>query len=862
VTIGRPVRYCAVVAGVAVAAFATVSGGSTAASGSPATGRPQVLTVFAGGSGTPFGYEMRRAFERRLAGQLAGPIGFQSITLGLTGEGGEAYEQALVPVLSQRFPRAAFDLVLVQRVEALSFVLRHRAMLFPDTPIVFMEVYEDELTEVGLPEGVTGVVTVRPLGTVPIALDLLPDTKRFVVVAGASPVDAQQAERLRRNLGAVWPALDVEVLAGRSLDEQVASVAKLPPGSLILFSTYHADASGGLATATEAVEEVSRAANAPAFGFDENFLGFGLVGGELLRLETLAERAADLASRVLKGTPPSSIPPVTETPLLRAFDARQLERWRIDERRLPAGSVVRFRDPTLWTTHKWELGGLVLFLLGQSALIGWLFVERRSRRTAQVSLADAEQRYRTVADFAADWEYWMLADGSVRYMSPSSAAITGHAADDFIGRPELLAEIVADEDRAIWLRHRAEAQGLPGPVSAVFRIRTRDGGTRWIEHVCSRVSGPDGADLGRRASNRDVTERKQAEEALRRALRENEELRDRLEVDNRYLREQLQPEEGIEGIQGESDAMRYVTSRIHQVAPTGSTVLLQGETGVGKSLLAQAIHNLSPRRARPLVTLNCAALPPALIESELFGHEKGAFTGAQALRKGRFEIADGGTLFLDEVAELPLDLQGKLLRAVQDGEFERVGSSVTRKVDVRLIAATNRKLDEEVQAGRFRQDLLYRLNVFPITVPPLRQRPDDIPLLIGQFLRKHCHKLGAPVPQVSKATVKALQARRWPGNIRELENLVERALISSRGARFDIGDEAGFAGPGADGVSMAGAHTLAHLERNHIVATLERLQWRIEGAGGAADVLGINASTLRSRMRKHGIRRPNTAPRP
>jgi PAS domain S-box-containing protein len=442
-------------------------------------------------------------------------------------------------------------------------------------------------------------------------------------------------------------------------------------------------------------------------------------------------------------------------------------------------------------------------------------------------------------------------------VSPSCERVTGYDAAAFLSRPELLDDLVLDEDRDSWRQHRSSVQGRPAPSSLQFRIRTRDGGTRWIEHVCSGVTGPDGSDRGRRASNRDITERKQAEEDLRRALRENEELRDRLEIDISYMREQLHPE-GIEGILGTSDAMRYVTSRVQQVAPTASTVLLLGETGVGKSLLAQAIHDLSPRRARPLVTLNCAALPPALVESELFGHEKGAFTGAQARRLGRFEIADGGTLFLDEVAELPLDLQAKLLRAVQDGTFERVGSSVTLKTDVRLIAATNRKLDDEVRAGRFRQDLLYRLNVFPITVPPLRQRPDDIPALVGHLVQKHCRKLGVAEPPISKATMKALQAREWPGNIRELENVVERALISSRGARFEIGDEpvlAAAAGPD-DRDQSRRAHTLAQLERDHVIATLERLHWRIEGPGGAADVLGINASTLRSRMRKHGIRRP------
>ena len=270
----------------------------------------------------------------------------------------------------------------------------------------------------------------------------------------------------------------------------------------------------------------------------------------------------------------------------------------------------------------------------------------------------------------------------------------------------------------------------------------------------------------------------------------------------------------------------------------------------------------SARRARPLVTLNCAALPATLIESELFGHEKGAFTGAHAQRRGRFEIADASTLFLDEIWELPLDLQGKLLRAIQDGEFERVGGNVTLKTDVRLVAATNRRLDEEVRAGRFRQDLWYRLNVFPITVPPLRQRPEDIPLLVTAFLEKHCRKQGKPILQVSKAVMKALQGREWPGNVRELENVVERAVISNRGPMFELGDDpvATVSLSPTRGGGPDDRRTLAEAERDHVTATLERLYWRIEGDGGAADALGINASTLRSRMRKLGIHRPGPRP--
>jgi transcriptional regulator with GAF, ATPase, and Fis domain len=314
-----------------------------------------------------------------------------------------------------------------------------------------------------------------------------------------------------------------------------------------------------------------------------------------------------------------------------------------------------------------------------------------------------------------------------------------------------------------------------------------------------------------------------------------------------------------------------VLSRVRQVAPTSTTVLLQGETGVGKELVAHAIHNLSPRQARPLVKLNCAALPPSLVESELFGHEKGAFTGALALRKGRFEIADGSTLFLDEIGELPLELQAKLLRVIQDGELERVGGTTTLKTDVRLVAATNRRLDEEVKAGRFREDLWYRLNVFPITVPPLRQRREDIPQLVQHFVEKHCRKVGRGVLQVSQATMQDLQAHEWPGNVRELEAVVERAVITSTGKALRLGDEVSHSSPGtstgterpstaAEGPSARSASSLADLERGHILATLERTYWRLEGETGAAALLGMNPSTLRSRMRKHGLRRPGPPP--
>jgi transcriptional regulator with GAF, ATPase, and Fis domain len=257
-------------------------------------------------------------------------------------------------------------------------------------------------------------------------------------------------------------------------------------------------------------------------------------------------------------------------------------------------------------------------------------------------------------------------------------------------------------------------------------------------------------------------------------------------------------------------------------------------------------------------------LPPSLVESELFGHEKGSFTGATALRKGRFEIADGSTLFLDEIGELPLELQAKLLRVIQDGEFERVGGTATLKVDVRLVAATNRRLDEEVKAGRFRQDLWYRLNVFPITVPPLRQRPEDVPMLVRHFVDKHCRRLGRTTLEVSVATLNDLAVHEWPGNVRELESVIERAVLSSPGPALrvaELGDRRTAAlGEVSEAQARPDTRTLDENERDHIVATLERTSWRIAGENGAAALLAINPSTLRSRIQKLGIVRPGSRP--
>ena len=339
---------------------------------------------------------------------------------------------------------------------------------------------------------------------------------------------------------------------------------------------------------------------------------------------------------------------------------------------------------------------------------------------------------------------------------------------------------------------------------------------------------------------------------LQTAISEISILKEQLEVENIYFRHENKMKHQFDNIIGQSDGLKYVLYRAQQVAPADTTILILGETGTGKELIASAIHNMSPRKERPLITVNCAALPGNLIESELFGREKGAFTGADARRVGRFEVANSSTLCLDEIGELPLELQAKLLRVIQHGEFERLGSSHTIKVNVRIVATTNRDLEEEIRKGRFRQDLYYRLNVFPITVPPLRQRREDIPMMVQAFTERYSKKLGKSITTISKETMRILQDYPWPGNVRELESIIERAVILCPGPVLQLADKLEITAPT---VSLA-LRTLEETERNQIIKILSEIKWRIEGKNGAAAILGIHPSTLRARMHKLGIARP------
>ncbi len=386
-----------------------------------------------------------------------------------------------------------------------------------------------------------------------------------------------------------------------------------------------------------------------------------------------------------------------------------------------------------------------------------------------------------------------------------------------------------------------------------YRLRRHDGEYRWIsDHGVPRYDAHQNF-LGYIGSCADITERKLSEERLQRALVKLEEFKERLDQENTYLRHEMKTLHGHHEIVGQSQSLQRVLAEVEMVAGTDSSVLLLGETGTGKELIAREVHNLSPRSERAMVCVNCAAIPATLIESELFGREKGAYTGALTKQIGRFEAANHSTLFLDEVGELPSEVQVKLLRVLQEKKIERLGNPKAIDVDVRIIAATNKNLEQAVRQGRFRQDLYYRLTVFPIKLPPLREHPQDIPLLVMSFVEHFSKSMGKQIDAISKPDLALLQQYHWPGNVRELRNAVERAMIRATGTKLRIQL------PQHDENEILTSDTLTHqaAERAHILSVLETTSWRVQGEGGAADLLGMKRTTLESRMIKLGIHRPN-----
>jgi formate hydrogenlyase transcriptional activator len=497
------------------------------------------------------------------------------------------------------------------------------------------------------------------------------------------------------------------------------------------------------------------------------------------------------------------------------------------------------------------------------------FEDITDQKQTEEALKSSEKRYRRLFETAQDGILILDAEtGQISDVNPFLVEMLGYSHEDFLGKK--LWEIGAFKDIEASKAAFLELQSKGYVRYNDLPLETKDGRPMAVEFVSNVYLVNHHKVI--QCNIRDITERKLIAEALhkarnelerlveertielRTALSEIKNMKDQLEAENIYFRQEFKMKHRFDHILGQSDGLKYVLYRAEHVAPTNTTVLILGETGTGKELIASAIHDMSPRKERPLITVNCAALPGNLIESELFGREKGAFTGADTRQVGRFEVAHGSTLCLDEIGELPLEVQAKLLRVIQHNEFERLGASHTIKVDVRIVATTNRDLEEEVRKGRFRQDLYYRLDVFPITVPPLRQRKEDIPLMVQAFIERYSRKLGKQITSIQKETMKTLQDYPWPGNVRELESIIERAVILCPGPVLQLADKLEISSPSLSST----VRTLEETERNQILKILSETRWRIEGKDGAAAILGLNPSTLRARMHKLGIIRPET----
>lgn len=485
------------------------------------------------------------------------------------------------------------------------------------------------------------------------------------------------------------------------------------------------------------------------------------------------------------------------------------------------------------------------------------------RRKADEALRQSESLSRLAQQAARlgtwDWDVqtgsavWSEMNWRLLGLEPKNEPVT---VERFVG-------FIHPDDREAALHNVTQVLARGEDYYDEFRVIPRNGEVLWLASKGRVTRAADGHAVRMLGVNIDITERKLAEESLKKALAEVQQLKDRLHEENIYLQEEIRVVSEFGKIIGRSEALRKVLRQTEQVAPLDTTVLILGETGTGKELLAHAIHDHSRRKEHPLVKVNSAALPASLIESELFGYAKGAFTGADTRRLGRFTLANGGTIFLDEIGELPLELQAKLLRVLEEGEFELVGSSHTEKVDVRVIAATNRNLSEAVANGTFRSDLYYRLSIFPIVMPPLRERPEDIPMLATHFVKQLSAKLGKQIESIPPRASQALRAYEWPGNVRELRNVIERAVIITQGSKLQLHDtfypatarDESRAVDWSENPEVEG-ETLEQSEYRLILQTLKKVHWRIEGPGGAAELLDVHASTLRSRMRKLGIGRP------
>ncbi len=485
--------------------------------------------------------------------------------------------------------------------------------------------------------------------------------------------------------------------------------------------------------------------------------------------------------------------------------------------------------------------------------------------TEAADQAKADFKYRDLYRATPAMLHTLDASGCIVTVTDHWLQKMGYTRDEVVGRP--IVEFFGNADRKKFVGNRVQKVIEGGEFNNEERqMVTKDGIV--LDLLMSAISDRDAAGRVNQVlvASKDVTQRNRAERALRKSLAENAHLREELERERDYLREEVNVAMNFGRIVGKSPALKYMMAQIEAVAETPASVLILGESGVGKELVAREIHAQSPRADGPLVKVNCASIPKDLFESEFFGHVKGAFTGAHRDRVGRFQLADGGTIFLDEIGEIPVELQGKLLRVLQESEFERVGDDITKYVDVRVIAATNRNLERLVMSGDFREDLFYRLSVFPIEVPPLRKRGDDVIQLAQHFLEGTCQDFGRKPMMLTRNQGDEIRNYDWPGNVRELKNVIERAVILSQGnvLRLDLSMQDTSAKTDNEPESDESAaeklilteHDMKDLQRENILAALGQTNWRVSGKDGAAELLGVRPTTLSDRIKSFGLRRP------
>ncbi len=861
----------------------------------------KILILFSYQSVTPGFLEWDEGIRSVLQGTAHEPMEFYIEFLDLARFPDKIYLQNLVNFLKEKYSGKKLDLLISVGPLAFQFLVEHANTVFPGAPTVFCAALKDQVLAIERPKNFTGVAAWADVaGTLELALKMQPETRRLAIVGGTSESDRAFQRIARQALLKYENKLEINWLTDLPADTILEKLAHLPPNTIVLYLFLFRDSVGNEFLPVDFLGRMAQVANAPIYGLWENLLGHGIVGGHLMSFRAQGKKAAELGWRVLRGEKPENIPIVYEGTDFYLFDWRQLKRWGIPKTALPPGSEVRFREVPVWEHYKWHITGLFSLILLQGLVISFLIINRRKRLRAERNLADRLQFETLLAELSAKFinlptnqvdqeieqslqrlaEFLGIDQGRIWRLSPDrktffpshswAAAgversplmtlnqefpwslqklLQGHPIA-FSSPAELPQE--AKADRQSFDNHGIKsALTIPlevaGTLIGVMTLGTLRTNRQWPAEII-----PELRLVGEIFAN--ALARQQADMELKGALQHIEQLKDQLQADYSYLQEEIKLEYDFEQIIGQSNELKYVLFKVQQVAPTDATVLILGETGTGKELIARAIHHASPYRDRPLIKVDCAALSPTLIESELFGHEKGAFTSAVARKIGRFELAHGSTIFLDEIGELPLGLQAKLLRVLQSGEFERLGSSKTMQVKVRIIAATNRNLEEEVRQGRFREDLWYRLNVFPITVPPLRQRREDIPLLVQAFVSRFAKRIGKEITKIPAATMENLCQYYWPGNIRELENVVERAVINTSGAVLNL---AGWLDASQSlSTPRLARRTLEEVERGHIMQVLQETRGRVSGSKGAATILGLNPSTLRARLRKLGIALP------